>query len=125
MTETMMGEVIEYLAKALVDSPDDVKITETIDGVDDEDGCPEAGARSTVRLVDERVVLDAPARFARRSAALTPELQKQLRMIAQLIRSQMPIEAIVLEAYADRGGDGPLDRVFDPLYGVARRSRWR
>lgn len=32
MTETMMGEVIEYLAKALVDSPDDVKITETIDG---------------------------------------------------------------------------------------------
>jgi len=32
MTETMMGEVIEYLAKALVDHPDDVLITENIDG---------------------------------------------------------------------------------------------
>jgi predicted RNA-binding protein YlqC (UPF0109 family) len=32
MTETMMGEVIEYLAKALVDHPEDVLITENIDG---------------------------------------------------------------------------------------------
>ncbi len=32
MAETMMGEVIEYLAKALVDHPDDVRITETGDG---------------------------------------------------------------------------------------------
>ena len=32
MPETMMGEVIEYLAKALVDHPDDVLITENIDG---------------------------------------------------------------------------------------------
>jgi predicted RNA-binding protein YlqC (UPF0109 family) len=28
----MMGEVIEYLAKGLVDNPDDVRITETRDG---------------------------------------------------------------------------------------------
>lgn len=32
MAETMMGEVIEYLAKALVDNPDEVRITETQDG---------------------------------------------------------------------------------------------
>ena len=32
MAETMMGNVIEYLAKALVDSPDDVRITESDDG---------------------------------------------------------------------------------------------
>lgn len=32
MAETMMGEVIEYLAKALVDKPDEVVITETQDG---------------------------------------------------------------------------------------------
>lgn len=32
MAETMMGEVVEYLARALVDSPDDVRITETEDG---------------------------------------------------------------------------------------------
>ncbi len=32
MAETMMGEVVEYLAKALVDSPDDVRVTETEDG---------------------------------------------------------------------------------------------
>ena len=30
--ESMMGELIEYLAKNLVDSPDDVVITETGDG---------------------------------------------------------------------------------------------
>jgi predicted RNA-binding protein YlqC (UPF0109 family) len=28
----MMGEVVEYLAKALVDHPEDVRITETSDG---------------------------------------------------------------------------------------------
>lgn len=32
MAETMMGNVIEYLAKALVDTPDDVRITESDDG---------------------------------------------------------------------------------------------
>ncbi|HXU22987.1 MAG TPA: KH domain-containing protein [Tepidiformaceae bacterium] len=31
MPETMMGQIIEYLAKALVDEPDEVKITETDD----------------------------------------------------------------------------------------------
>lgn len=31
MAETMMGEVVEYLARALVDHPDDVRITETGD----------------------------------------------------------------------------------------------
>jgi uncharacterized protein len=31
MAETMMGQIIEYLAKALVDEPDEVKITETDD----------------------------------------------------------------------------------------------
>ena len=30
--ESMMGELIEYLAKNLVDNPDDVVITETGDG---------------------------------------------------------------------------------------------
>jgi len=29
MPETMMGQIIEYLAKALVDEPDEVKITES------------------------------------------------------------------------------------------------
>lgn len=32
MAETMMGEVVEYLAKALVDKPDEVRVTETEDG---------------------------------------------------------------------------------------------
>ena len=32
MPETMMGNIIEYLAKALVDSPDEVRITESDDG---------------------------------------------------------------------------------------------
>jgi len=31
MADTMMGEVVEYLARALVDHPDDVRITETGD----------------------------------------------------------------------------------------------
>jgi predicted RNA-binding protein YlqC (UPF0109 family) len=32
MAETMMGEVVEYLAKALVDTPDEVRVTEAEDG---------------------------------------------------------------------------------------------
>ena len=32
MAETMMGDVIEYLAKGLVDNPDEVRVTETQDG---------------------------------------------------------------------------------------------
>lgn len=32
MADTMMGEVVEYLARALVDSPDEVRISETQDG---------------------------------------------------------------------------------------------
>jgi predicted RNA-binding protein YlqC (UPF0109 family) len=32
VAETMMGEVIDYLAKALVDHPEEVRVTEQIDG---------------------------------------------------------------------------------------------
>lgn len=32
MADTMMGEVIEYLAKGLVDNPEEVRVTETRDG---------------------------------------------------------------------------------------------
>jgi uncharacterized protein len=32
MAETMMGNAVEYLAKALVDSPDAVQVTESNDG---------------------------------------------------------------------------------------------
>ena len=32
MAESMMGEVIEYLAKGLVDNPEEVRVTETRDG---------------------------------------------------------------------------------------------
>jgi predicted RNA-binding protein YlqC (UPF0109 family) len=32
VAETMMGEVIEYLAKGLVDDPEEVRVTETRDG---------------------------------------------------------------------------------------------
>ncbi len=32
MAETMMGNVVEYLAKALVDNPDAVQVTEKGDG---------------------------------------------------------------------------------------------
>ena len=39
MPETMMGNVIEYLAKALVDNPDEVRVTES-----------EEGDRTVVRL---------------------------------------------------------------------------
>lgn len=32
MANTMMGEVVEYLAKELVDHPEEVRVTETEDG---------------------------------------------------------------------------------------------
>jgi len=32
MANTMMGEIVEYLAKALVDHPEEVRVNETEDG---------------------------------------------------------------------------------------------
>jgi predicted RNA-binding protein YlqC (UPF0109 family) len=32
VADTMMGEVIEYVAKGLVDNPEEVRVTETRDG---------------------------------------------------------------------------------------------
>lgn len=78
---------------------------ETINDVDDDDGCPEPGARSLVSVTGGAVVLDAPARFAARRAALTPALEKTARMVAILLRSQGPGTTLILEGYADRAGD--------------------
>lgn len=83
-----------------------VMTAETLNGEADGDGCPEAGARSLVSFAKDRVVLENPARFTAGSAALSKELEKQIRMAAQLILGRAPVELVIVEAYGDRPGDG-------------------
>jgi OOP family OmpA-OmpF porin len=79
---------------------------ETINGTKDDDGCPEPGASSLVRWVGTHVEVSGLARFAKGSDKLTPELTQQVKMIAQLLRTKLPLELVILEAYGDRSGDG-------------------
>jgi hypothetical protein len=81
---------------------------ETINGVEDADGCPEKGARSLVRWSGDRVLVEAPARFAAGKAEPPAALKKQLAMMAQLVRGRTPLAVVVLEAYADGVGDGSV-----------------
>jgi OmpA-OmpF porin, OOP family len=80
-------------------------VAETINGDKDDDGCPEPDAKSLVSWSGDRVVAAALGRFAPGSDKLTPELEKQVKMMAQLIRSHAPVESVIIEAFADRPGD--------------------
>jgi outer membrane protein OmpA-like peptidoglycan-associated protein len=81
---------------------------ETIDGVEDEDGCPEPGAHSLVRWEGDRIAVEKPARFAPGKAELGPELLKQAKMMAQLVRGRAPLASVIVETYADKPGDTSL-----------------
>jgi outer membrane protein OmpA-like peptidoglycan-associated protein len=90
----------------LLDGVDKCPMTpETINGEADGDGCPEAGARSLVSFSGDRVLVEKPAPFAAGRADLPKEMEKQVRMMAQLIRGRAPIDSVIVEAYADRPGD--------------------
>jgi outer membrane protein OmpA-like peptidoglycan-associated protein len=78
---------------------------ETINGDKDEDGCPEPDTRSRVHWSGDSVIVDGLDHFAPGSDKLTPELEKQAKMIAHLIRSRAPVASIIIEAYPDRPGD--------------------
>jgi OmpA-OmpF porin, OOP family len=78
---------------------------ETIDGLADEDGCPEPGARSLVSWSGSQVVVASPERFATGSDKLTPALEKQAKLMAQLIQGRAKIATVIVEAYPDRAGD--------------------
>jgi hypothetical protein len=78
---------------------------ETINGIADDDGCPEPGARTLLGWSGEQVVFDRPARFTPRSARLTPELDQLAQMVATFIRTRLPLDVVIIEAYADRPGD--------------------
>jgi len=84
---------------------------ETIDGIQDEDGCPEPNAKSRVSWDGANVVVEKLARFGAGSPKLSPELEKQAKMIAQLILGRAPIELVVIEAFADRAGDSSIKSV--------------
>ncbi len=78
---------------------------ETIDGNADGDGCPEPGAKSLVRWQGtKQAVLDPPGTFARGSAKPSPDLEKKLAMLAQLVRGATPV-VVIVEGYGDRQGD--------------------
>ena len=78
---------------------------ETIDGIADEDGCPEPGAHSLVSWSGNQVVAAGLERFAPDRDKLTPALEKQAKMMAQLIQGRAPIATVIVEAYPDRAGD--------------------
>jgi outer membrane protein OmpA-like peptidoglycan-associated protein len=78
---------------------------ETINGDADADGCPEAGARSLVRFEGDRPLVEQLIRFAPGRADISKDLEKQLTMMAQLIRGRAPLELVIIEAYGDRPGD--------------------
>ena len=59
----------------------------------------------------DRVLVEKPARFGAGSAALTPDLEKQAKMSAQLILGHAPVDAVVIEAYPDRAGDASIKAV--------------
>jgi OmpA-OmpF porin, OOP family len=80
-------------------------VAETINGDKDDDGCPEPGARSLVSWSGDLVITEGLGRFAQGSDKITPELEKQAKMMAQLIRSHAPVESVIIEVYADRPGD--------------------
>src|SRR5262249_15135228 len=86
-------------------------VAETINGDRDEDGCPEPNARSLVSWSGDHVIVDKLDRFAPGSDKLTPELEKQAKMIAQLIRGRGPIDSVIIEAYGDRAGDASAKAV--------------
>jgi outer membrane protein OmpA-like peptidoglycan-associated protein len=78
---------------------------ETINGDADGDGCPEPGATSLVRFDGPRPIAEKLARFPAGSADVSKDLEKQLVMMAQLIRGRAPLELVIVEAFADRSGD--------------------
>ncbi len=78
---------------------------ETIDGNQDEDGCPEPNAKSQVSWSGDHVVARKSARFGAGNAKLTPDLEKQAKMSAQLVVSRTPLDSVVIEAFPDRAGD--------------------
>jgi hypothetical protein len=57
-----------------------------------------------VKWQGSQALLDPPASFARGSAKPSAELEKKLKMLAQLVRGALP-EVVIVEGYADRQGD--------------------
>src|SRR5262249_4091643 len=79
-------------------------VPETIDGKDDDDGCPEPNAKSLVKWEGNQALLDPPAGFPKGSAKPSADLEKKLAMLAQLVRGALP-EVVIIEGYADGQGD--------------------
>ncbi len=82
---------------------------ETIDGKDDADGCPEAGAKELTAIQGARVTVQAPARFLPGKATLPPQMRTQMEMIAQRARGMVPVDRVIIEAFADAPGDTPAN----------------
>lgn len=82
---------------------------ETIDGRDDLDGCPEPGAKDLTSIQGSRVTVAGPVGFAPGQAKLAPAMRTQVAMIAQRVRGMVPVDRVIIEAYADKPGDNPAN----------------
>ncbi len=94
---------------------------ETIDGRDDDDGCPEPGAKSLVTVTPQgRVTFSSGAKFKPRSADLTPELERMIRVVAKLAKGQ-PSSVLVVEAYPDKPADSGGEQLAVRRAGAVRK----
>ena len=84
---------------------------ETLDGVQDEDGCPEANSKSLAKLKNNAFEFtDVPA-FAPGRSELTPALTKLAKVVAGLAKAQKNPTRIVIEGYGDRRNDAAGERL--------------
>jgi outer membrane protein OmpA-like peptidoglycan-associated protein len=78
---------------------------ETINGIDDDDGCPEPNAQDLTVMTGAVVSVVKPLRFPAGQAKLSPEMRKQVLMIAQRARGQQPLRTVIVQAFADTTGE--------------------
>lgn len=77
---------------------------ETIDGKDDADGCPEPGAKDMTVVSGANVSVTGASRFTPGQARVTPQMQTQLRMLAQRVMGIQPLQSVIVETFADSAG---------------------
>jgi outer membrane protein OmpA-like peptidoglycan-associated protein len=68
---------------------------EVVNGMRDEDGCPEPG-----RVTETHIEVDPPVRFARRSAEIRQQAGDSLWLVGELLRARTDLTVIQVEGHA-------------------------
>jgi OmpA-OmpF porin, OOP family len=76
--------------------------TETYDGTEDDDGCPEAGARLLVRVAEGEIELLEPPVFDFDDAEIRPGSFPLLEALAALLRARPELGPVTIEGHMSR-----------------------